>query len=143
MPLRLLNISSVCSRDVLDPVECEGWFLFCDCLSSHFFGNLASVSQCSSSSKFSRSSHRRCSIKKSCSEKFCNIHRKILVSEPLFNKVTGLQAYKFIKKRLQRRCFPVKIGKFLRTPILKNICKQLLLVSFVLIAVMTYTIACI
>ena len=31
----------------------------------------------------------------------------------------------FIKKRLQHKCFPVHIEKFLRTPILKNICQQL------------------
>ena len=33
---------------------------------------------------FYRSSHLRCSLKKSCFEKFCNIHRKTLVLEPLF-----------------------------------------------------------
>ena len=33
----------------------------------------------------------------------------------------------FIKNRLQQRCFLVNIGKFLRAPILKNICKRLLL----------------
>ena len=38
-----------------------------------------------------------------------------------FNKVVGLQA------GLQRRCFPVKLAKFLRAPILRNIYKQLLL----------------
>ena len=32
-----------------------------------------------------------------------------------------------IKKRLQHRCLPVKFVKFLRTTILKNICKRLLL----------------
>ena len=37
--------------------------------------------------------------------------------ESLFNKVAGL--------RLQYRCFPVTFAKFLRAPILKNICKQL------------------
>ena len=31
--------------------------------------------------------------------------------------------------RLQQRCFPVNIAKFLRTPIFKNICERLLLVS--------------
>ena len=35
--------------------------------------------------------------------------------EPLFNKVAGLKAYNFIKKRLQHRCFPVNIAKLLRT----------------------------
>ena len=36
----------------------------------------------------------------------------------LFNKVAGLQVCIFIKKRLQHRCFPVNIARFLRTPIL-------------------------
>ena len=36
--------------------------------------------------------------------------------EFLFNKVTDLKAWNFIKKRLQHRCFPVKSEKFLRTP---------------------------
>ena len=39
----------------------------------------------------------------------------------------GLKAYNFIKKRLRHRCFPANIAKFLSTPILKNICKRLLL----------------
>ena len=51
-----------------------------------------------------RSSHRRGSLKKSRPQ-ICN----------------------FIKKRLQRRCFPVNIAKLLRTSILKNICERLLL----------------
>ena len=33
-----------------------------------------------------------------------------------FNKVAGLQEINFIKKRYQHKCFPVEIGKFLRTP---------------------------
>ena len=33
----------------------------------------------------------------------------------------------FTKKRLQHRCFPVNMAKFLRASILKNICKWLLL----------------
>ena len=57
----------------------------------------------------SRSSHQRCS-------------RKIAVLKN-FATFTGkhLQACNFIKKRLQHRCFPVNIAKFLRRPILKNI----------------------
>ena len=31
-----------------------------------------------------------------------------------------LQVYNFIKNRLQRKCFPVTIAKFLRTAFLKN-----------------------
>ena len=38
-----------------------------------------------------------------------------------------LTACNFIKKRLQHRCFPVNVAKFLRTSILKNICERLLL----------------
>ena len=45
----------------------------------------------------------------------------------LFNKVAVLQACSFISKRLQLRCFPMNIAKFLRTPILRNICERLLL----------------
>ena len=33
----------------------------------------------------------------------------------------------FIKKRLQLKCFLVNIAEFLRLPVLKNICEQLLL----------------
>ena len=36
----------------------------------------------------------------------------------------------FIKKRLQRRCFPVNIVKILRTPILNDICERLLLEGY-------------
>ena len=38
-----------------------------------------------------------------------------------------LQACKFIKKRLQHRCFPVNISKILKAPVLKNIYKRLVL----------------
>ena len=39
----------------------------------------------------------------------------------MFNKVSGLKAGSIIEKRIQRRCFPVNIAKYLRTTILKNI----------------------
>ena len=51
----------------------------------------------------------------------------IKLLESLFNKVSVLRAYNFIKKRLQHKCFSVKIGKFLTAPILENICKRLLM----------------
>ena len=38
--------------------------------------------------------------------------------EPLFNKVTVLNACNFVKKRLQYRCIPVNNAKLLRAPIL-------------------------
>ena len=55
------------------------------------------------------------------------MYRETPVLESLFNKVAGLQACNYIKKRPQLRCFPVNIAKFLRTPILKNTCEELLL----------------
>ena len=55
--------------------------------------------------------------KKICSYKFRNIHRRTHLLESLFNKVAGLQACNFIKKRLQHKCFPMNILKFLRAAI--------------------------
>ena len=49
--------------------------------------------------------------------------------ESTFNNVEGLQACIFIRIRLQQRCFPVNIAKFLRAHILKYICERLLLYS--------------
>ena len=34
------------------------------------------------------------------------------MSEYLFEKVRAIQVFNFIKKRLQRRCFPVKLAEF-------------------------------
>ena len=51
--------------------------------------------------------------------------------ESLFIKVTGLRACNFIKKRPQRRCFPVKFAKFSRASILMNIRERLLLHLYV------------
>ena len=44
----------------------------------------------------------------------------LLELESLFNKVAGLKACNFIKKRVQHRCFPFKFEKFLRTPFSQN-----------------------
>ena len=50
--------------------------------------------------------------------------------ESLFIKLAGqgnvFKVCYFIKKRLQNRCFSLNIAKILRAPILKNICKRLL-----------------
>ena len=51
---------------------------------------------------------------------------KTSVLETLFNKVAGLQARNFNKKRLQHRYFYVKFVKLLRTLILKYFCEWLL-----------------
>ena len=47
--------------------------------------------------------------------------------ESLFNKVAGLKACNFIKKRLQHRCFLVNIAKFLRIHYWQNTSRRLLL----------------
>ena len=62
------------------------------------------------------SSHRR----------WCSVKKGVLINITNF---TGkhLCWSLFIKKILQHRCFPMKYVKFLRTPILKNICERLLL----------------
>ena len=54
---------------------------------------------------------------------------KAPVLESLFNKVTGLRASHFVKKRLQHRCFPVIFANFLRTSCLQNTSGWLLLVA--------------
>ena len=46
--------------------------------------------------------------------------------------ILGREAGNFIKKRLQHKRFLVNIVKFLRTPILKNICERLLPYSLIL-----------
>ena len=44
-----------------------------------------------------------------------------------FSLSNCFQVCNFIKKRLQHRCFPVNIAKFLKTPNLKNIWERLLM----------------
>ena len=57
----------------------------------------------------SKSTNRRCSLKKGVLKYFAKFPRKTPVLESLFNKIAGLET-------LQHRCFPVKLAKFLRTP---------------------------
>ena len=47
--------------------------------------------------------------------------------EYFLNRVAGLRAFSFIKKKFQCSCFSVKFAKFLRTPTFKNIGERLLL----------------
>ena len=65
---------------------------------------------------------------------FRNIYRKTPVLESPFNRLAGFKTCNFFNKRLQQRCFPVNIIKFLRTLISKKFCKQLLL-PFLLLTV--------
>ena len=69
---------------------------------------------------WTRSSHRRCSINKAVFKNFAIFTEKYLCSSIFLIK-------QIIKIRLQHRDFPENIAKFLRTPVLKNIYKQLLL----------------
>ena len=65
--------------------------------------------------------------------KFHNFNRKIPVLESLLTKLQALEAYKFIKKRLQHRCFPVKNTFFCRTrpvAVSKNTQKIYLMAAF-------------
>ena len=66
-------------------------------------------------------------MKKAALKNFLNIHRKTSVVEPRFKNFAGLEAYNLIKKDFSTGLFPENTEKILRTPILKNICEQLLL----------------
>ena len=71
-----------------------------------------------------RSSHRRCSIKKTILI-FCDIQRKAPMQGSIFNNVAGHQVCSFIKKTLQHRYHRANIRKFIRRTILKNISERL------------------
>ena len=70
--------------------------------------------------KGSRSSHRGCSIRKSVLRNFAKFTGKDLCQNLFFKKVTGLKPATLLKKRPWRRCFPVNLSIFLRTPFLQN-----------------------
>ena len=96
----------------------------------NFSSVLCSTLPSSSLSSRHKSSHPRCSIEKVVL-KIRNIHRKTPVLEPLFNKVSGLKACNFIKKRVQHRCFlflwilgHFKEDLFWRTSANYSFCKQ-------------------
>ena len=65
--------------------------------------------------------------KKAVLKNFAIFTGKHLCWNLFFNTNSGLQAPRFIKKRLEHRFFIANIGKSLRTPILKKICERLLL----------------
>ena len=63
-----------------------------------------------------RSSHRRCSVKKSVIRNFAKFTGKHLRQSFFSNKVAGLSSPALLKMRLCHRCFSVNFAKFLRTP---------------------------
>ena len=71
---------------------------------------------------------RRCFVKKGVLKNFANFTVKQLFWNLLLLKLQALQALQLYSKRLQHRCFFVELAKLLRTSILQNIYKRLLLV---------------
>ena len=71
-----------------------------------------------------------------CSQKFRKIkesylldkvHRETPVPKSLFNKVAGLRPATSLKKKFWHRCSALNFEKFLRTPLLQNTSRRLLL----------------
>ena len=73
-----------------------------------------------------RSSHQRCSMKKGGLRNFTKFTGKHLCQSLFFNKVAGLRPATLFK-RPWHRCFPVNFAKFLRTPVLTEHLRWLLL----------------
>ena len=73
-----------------------------------------------------RSSHRRCSIEKVFLEILQNSRKNTSVRASFFNKLQ-VEPSSLLKKRLWHRCFPVNLAKFLRTPLLTEHLRWLLL----------------
>ena len=67
-------------------------------------------------SLYDRSSRPDVFCKKGVLRKFVKFTGKHFRQSLFFNKVVGLRAATFLKKRLWRRCFLVNFTKFLRTP---------------------------
>ena len=75
----------------------------------------------------SRSSHQRCSVRKSVLRNFAKFTGKYLCQSLFFNKIADLRSATLFKKRLWHRCFPVNFVKSLRTPFLQNTSWRLVL----------------
>ena len=88
-------------------------------LPRYFWSNISMSKLFMATSEAYRTSRLEVFCKKGVLKNFANFTGKRLC--------WSLFLINFIKMRLQRRCFPVKFAKFLRTPIVKNICERLLL----------------
>ena len=77
------------------------------------------------SSTIFRRNHRMCSIKKAILKHFVIYTGKHMCRGLYFTKVAAYQACGFIKRILQHRYVLAYIRKFMRRPILKNICERL------------------
>ena len=105
-----------------------------DCLFSSSWRYIESVR----TKQYSRSSHRRYSMKKSVLRNFLKCTGKHLWQSLFFNKVAHLRPATSLKKRLWHRCFPVKFAKLLRTPLFYRAPGWLLLVFSVRSFVTTF-----
>ena len=74
-----------------------------------------------------RRSHQRCSIKKAGFKNCAIFTGKHLHWSSFLIKLQNFTPTTLLKTKLQHRCLPVNIANFLRTAILKKICKSLLL----------------
>ena len=107
------------------------WSIYCEVLSATW-PNFTIVKYNSKISiiyhqiKISKRYNEQVFNKKAALKSFAIFTEKHLRSSLFLNKNVGLQSWNFIKKRLQHRFFPVNIAKFLRTPVLENICERLL-----------------
>ena len=61
-----------------------------------------------------------CVLQNGFLKNFANFTKETPVLESLANKVALLKPFKFIKKRLQHMCFPVKNANFLKKSFLQN-----------------------
>ena len=77
------------------------------------------------SHKISEQYNEQVFYKKVALKKFAIFTGTHLYWSPIFNKNADLLSSNLIKKRIQHSCFPLNIAKFLRTPILKNVCERL------------------
>ena len=98
----------------------------------HFSLNLSNLSSkvphCLNTKRIpTRSSHRRCSVKKGVLRNFTKFTGKHLCQSLFFNSVASLRPATLLKKGLWHRCFPVNFVKFPRTPYLQNTTERLLL----------------
>ena len=75
--------------------------------------------------KISKKYNEQVFYKKVVLKNFAIFTEKHLRWSLFLNKNTVLQTWNFFKKRLQHRFFPVNIAKFLRKPVLENICERL------------------
>ena len=106
--------------------ENKFWSIFCEVLSitAKFFLLRGLISIIYHQIKNSKRHNEQVFNKTAVLKNFAIFTEKQLCWNLFLNKNAGLQSWNFIKRRLQHRFFPVNIAKFLRTPVLENICER-------------------